>query len=233
MGLELRRNKNKALRSKWWYGRYDINGKRHCVNLGIQVQGNPPKSLRKTGDMDFECSRSLAQAKLDGLIREARSQKVAEKHLEELYELKAGSSIEQIPLADIESCWLNLPSRKRRTELWEKNQCTTLRKFRKLIQARHPQVKYVSQITPRMAQEWLRHLDELGYAAATYNDKLHLLKGFFDRIGHDAGVGRNPFAGCPTKLKTTVHHQPFTLDELNRILKHADGVMRSIFIVGM
>jgi len=79
----------------------------------------------------------------------------------------------------------------------------------------------------------LRHLDELGFAAATYNDKMHLLKGFFDRIGPDAGIGRNPFSGCPTKLKTTVHHQPFTLDELNRILQHADGVMRSIFIVGM
>ena len=52
-------------------------------------------------------------------------------------------------------------------------------------------------------------------------------------MGHDAGIVRNPFASCPTKVKTTVHHQPFTLEELNRILQKADGVMRSIFIVGM
>jgi integrase len=233
MALELRRGKDKTLRSKWWYGRYDINGKRHCVNLGIEVKGTPPASLKKTGDAEFEHSRITAQVKLDGLIFQARSQKSAEKHLEELYELKAGSAIEQVPLADIEQCWLNLPSRKRRTELWEKNQCATLRKFREFIEEHHSHVSYLAQVTPRMAQEWLRYLDELGYAAATYNDKLHLLKSFFDRMGHDAGIVRNPFAGCPTKVKATVHHQPFTLDELNRILQKADGVMRSIFIVGM
>ncbi|VGO23139.1 tyrosine-type recombinase/integrase [Pontiella sulfatireligans] len=233
MGLELKRTANKTLRSKWWYGRYTFNGKRQFINLGVEVRGTPPDSLRQTGNAAFEHSRLTAKVKLDGLISEAHSHKNAEKHLEELYALKSGSSIEQIPLVDIESCWLNLPSRKRRTELWEKNQCTTLRKFREFIGERHPAVKYLSQVTPRMAQEWLRHLDELGFAAATYNDKIHLLKGFFDRIGPDAGIGRNPFSSCPTKLKTTVHHQPFTLDELNRILQHAEGVMRSIFIVGM
>jgi hypothetical protein len=55
----------------------------------------------------------------------------------------------------------------------------------------------------RIAQEWLRSLT--GYAAATYNDKLHLLKGIYDCIGHDCGIIRNPFAGCPLKIKTTVH----------------------------
>ncbi|MDF7824132.1 tyrosine-type recombinase/integrase [Pontiellaceae bacterium B12227] len=233
MGLEITRKKDGSLRSKWWYGRFTMNGKNTTINLGVEIKGRVPNTLRKVGDLAFERSRTQAQVKLDGLISEAHSQKNAEKHLEELYALKSGSSIEQIPLVGIESCWLNLPSRKRRTELWEKNQCTTLRKFREFIGERHPAVKYLSQVTPRMAQEWLRHLDELGYAAATYNDKMHLLKGFFERMGQDAGIGRNPFSNCPTKLKTTVHHQPFTLDELNRILQHADGVMRSIFIVGM
>ena len=233
MGLELKRKEDKSLRSKWWYGRYSINGKRHCVNLGVEIKGIVPVTLRMTGDKAFEHSRLKAQVKLDGLISEAHSQKSAEKHLEALYELKAGSAIEQVPLADIEQCWLNLPSRKRRTELWETNQCATLRKFREFLEQRHPHAAYLAQVTPRMAQEWLRHLDELGFAAATYNDKMHLLKGFFDRIGPDAGIGRNPFGNCPTKIKTTVHHQPFTLDELKRILQHADGVMRSIFIVGM
>lgn len=233
MALQIARKKDGSPRSKWWYGRFAVNGKTTTVNLGVEIRGQIPRSLKRTGDAAFERSRLEARVKLDGLISDARGQKNAEKHLEELYELKAGSSIEQIPLTDIEQCWLNLPSRKRRTELWEKNQCATLRKFREFIKERHRSVKYLSQVTPRIAREWLRHLDELGFAAATYNDKLHLLKGFFDRIGPDAGIGRNPFSSCPTKLKTTVHHQPFTLDELNRILRHADGVTRSIFIVGM
>jgi len=39
--------------------------------------------------------------KLDELVREARSHKAAEKHLQELYELKSGESLVQIPIPDI------------------------------------------------------------------------------------------------------------------------------------
>ena len=79
----------------------------------------------------------------------------------------------------------------------------------------------------------MRHLDEPGYAAATYNDKFHLLKGLFERVGVHGGIISTPFAGCLTKIKTTVHHQPFSQDELNKILKHADKAMRPVFLVGM
>jgi integrase len=233
MGLEIQRAKGGALRSKWWYGRFTINGNASYVNLGVEIAGRVPAALRKRGDDTFELSRMRAKVKLDELIFDARSKKTAEHHLEELYEIKAGESLEQVPLAEIEQCWLNLPSRRKRTKLWKSNQCATLKKFREFVEGHHPTVKMLAQITPRIAQEWLRTLDDKGYAPATYNDKLHLLKGFFDRIGHECGIVRNPFAGCPSKIKATVHHQPFTQDELNRILKHADDLMRPVFIVGM
>ena len=233
MGLEIQRNKEGKLRSKWWYGRFVINGSASYVNLDVEIAGRVPVKLKKRGDDVFELSRMRAQTKLDGLISEAKSKKTAEHHLEELYEIKAGESLEQVPLAEIEQCWLNLPSRRKRTKLWEGNQCATLKKFRKFVEAHHPAVKMLAQITPRIAQEWLRTLDDEGYAPATYNDKLHLLKGFFDRVGHDCGIIRNPFVGCPSKIKSTVHHQPFTQDELNLILKHAGDLMRPVFIVGM
>ncbi len=69
MGLELRRDKNHKLRSKWWYGRYTINGKRRFVNLDVEVQGVPPNNLRKLGDLAFERTQTLAQKNLDELIR--------------------------------------------------------------------------------------------------------------------------------------------------------------------
>ena len=72
MGLELKRKKDKSLRSKWWYGRYSINGKRHFINLGVEIKGRIPTTLRETGDKAFEYSRLGAQVKLDGLISEVR-----------------------------------------------------------------------------------------------------------------------------------------------------------------
>ena len=233
MGLELRRDKKHNLRSKWWYGRYMINGKRHFVNLGVEVKGTVPENIRTQGNTAFECSRTLAAAKLKDFMAEAQSHKAAEKHLQELYEIKAGEAMTQIPLADLEAHWLSLPTRHKRTELWEKNQCATLRTFRCHIQDHYPSVQYLSQITPKMAGEWLRELDKKKYAPATYNDKMKLLKRFFGKLGPDVGIVRNPFAGIPVRDAETIHHQPFTQKELNALLEHSTGAIHSIFLVGM
>ena len=115
MGLELRRDKKHNLRSKWWYGRYMINGKRHFTNLGVEVKGKVPKNIRKKGDMAFECSRTLAAAKLKELIAEAHSHKAAEKHLQELYELKAGEALVQISISDIAHAKFLPPDRRGRS----------------------------------------------------------------------------------------------------------------------
>ena len=233
MGLEIQKKKDGSLKSNWWYGRFEANGKNHCVNLGVEIKGRIPKTLRKQGDMAFECSRTLAAAKLEELKKDARSKKAASQHLQELYKIKSGEDVAQVELKNIEQVWRNLPQRKKRSELWEKNQCSTLKKFREFLEQEYPAVKTLAQVTPRIAEHWLRHLDETGYAAATYNDKLHLVKGLFEKVGLHGGIISNPFAGCPTKIKTTVHHQPFTQNELNRILEHADDVMRPVFLVGM
>lgn len=233
MGLEIQKKKDGSLKSNWWYGRFEMSGKTHCVNLGIEIKGRIPKTLRKQGDLAFECSRTLAGAKLEELKKDARNTKSASHHLRELYEIKAGEDVRQVELKDIEQVWKNLPRRRKRSALWEKNQCGTLKKFQEFIEKEYPAVQTLGQVTPRIAEHWLRHLEESGYAAATYNDKLHLLKGLFQKVGIHGGIISNPFAGCPTKIKTTVHHQPFTQEELNEILKHADEVMRPVFLVGM
>ncbi|MFA7257205.1 MAG: tyrosine-type recombinase/integrase [Kiritimatiellales bacterium] len=233
MGLEITRRKDGSIRSKWWYGNFTAEGKRHYINLGIEIEGSIPQSLKEVGNVPFERSRMRAQLKLDELKAEASSRKSASHHLQELYEIKAGEDVRQVNLKDIEKVWRNLPQRRKRAVLWEKNQCATLKKFREFIEQEYPLAKTLAQVTPRIAEHWLRHLEETGYAAATYNDKLHLLKSLFEKVGIHGGIITNPFAGCPTKIKTTVHHQPFSQKELNDILKHADNIMRPIFVIGM
>ncbi len=164
---------------------------------------------------------------------EASNGKCAEQHLEKLYELKAGASLCQMPVAEIAAHWRLIPTRRERSASWENTQCSTLKDFSSYIQANHPAVQYISQVTPKMAREWLRSLEVRRYASATYNDKLHLLKGFFERIGHEAGVMKNPFSGCPTKIKKTMHRQPFTQDELNAILTHCDELTRPVVMTAM
>jgi integrase len=91
----------------------------------------------------------------------------------------------------------------------------------------------VSQVTKVIAHDWLASLEEQKIAARTYNDKMYILKGFFERTGSDAGVVRNPFAGCLAKVKKTVHRQPFTQEELIEILNHCDDITRPVVLTAM
>ncbi|QHI70111.1 tyrosine-type recombinase/integrase [Tichowtungia aerotolerans] len=233
MGLELRRDKNHNLRSKWWYGRYIINGKRHFTNLGIEVKGNAPESLRKRGDMAFECSRTLAEAKLKELVSEAHSRKTAAHHLEELYEIKAGEGIEQVPLTEMEMRWEFLPAKKPRTEQATKAQKTNIRQFREFMNERYPSVQNMSQVTRPMVLAWLTSLNERKLSGASYNVKLSVMRGLFEQLGPEAGILKNPFAGIPYRSLKTVHRQPFTEKELNAILENCDAIIRPVVLVGM
>lgn len=233
MGLEIQKKNNGALRSKWWYGRFTVNGKSSFVNLGIEIKGRVPKSLKRRGDDAFENSRMKAHIKLEDFIAESNSRKSAEHHLEKLYELKGGEHLTEVPVSEIGAQWLLIPTRRERTASWEKTQGSTLKAFISYIQTNHSAAQYISQVTPQMARGWLHSLEVKRYAPATYNDKLHLLKGFFERIGHESGVVRNPFSGCQTKIKKTMHRQPFTQDELTAILKHCDAISRPLVLTAM
>ncbi|HXR03804.1 MAG TPA: hypothetical protein VN836_03755, partial [Verrucomicrobiae bacterium] len=69
MPIELRTQRDGSLRDTW-YVRYEINGKRFYLNLGVKWAGTPPesRSLRNTGDSLFERSRATALAKLDSIV---------------------------------------------------------------------------------------------------------------------------------------------------------------------
>jgi integrase len=233
MGLEIQKKKDGSLKSNWWYGRFMINGKQHVMNLGVEVKGKVPKTLRTLGDTAFECSRTLAALKLKEMVREANSLKVAEKHLQELYELKSGGSLGQVPITDIDDQRFMTPARRGRSLDREKIHRIALQDFIRYMRENHGSVTYVSQVTKSMARGWLATLDLKKYSSVTYNDKLHILKGFFDRIGDEAGVMRNPFAGCPTRIKKIVHRQPFTQEELTNILNHCDELLRPVVLTAM
>jgi integrase len=233
MGLELRRDKNHNLRSKWWYGRFMVDGKRHFTNLGVEVKGKAPSDLRKSGDTAFECSRTLAAAKMKELLAEAHSTKTAKHHLKELYEIKAGEAVAQIPLLELEAHWEVIPSKRKRATQQEKRQKASIRQFKEYIETNFPQAMLMSQITRRMALGWMKDINDNGMSATSYNVKLSLLRGIFEQVGPESGVISNPFAGIPYRAQNTVHRQPFTQEELTAILTHCDEISRPVVLTAM
>ena len=49
MGLEITRKKDGTLRSKYWYGRFEINGQTKCMSLDVEIKERIPATLRKEG----------------------------------------------------------------------------------------------------------------------------------------------------------------------------------------
>lgn len=231
MALELRKNK-KGKHRKHWYGRYEINGKRHCINLGILIQGTPPSSLRQIGDPAFERSKAQAQVKLDSIVQEARNKRNQIQVLEKIYEAKTGAFYQETTLQDLPNLWLQMPRSKRISETHGKQGCKRLTDFVKFVEARYKNVQHLSQVTKPIAHAYLKKESDRGIAPKTYNDILKLLRSAFSKILQGTP---NPFEGIPSRKTETFYRKPFTQEELSRILETSKGhaFIRPIIILGI
>ena len=234
MALELRKETNGAIRP-FFYGRFKINGKRYCHNLGIAIEGEPPQShnLRDQGDPAFEASRRIAQAKLDGLIEEARSKRDSARLVEKLYEIKTGEQIRMARLDKLHEEWAKIP-RKRKPAKRYASQCeSTLKRFAGFIKRHNTGALDLGHITRSAARAYMDSETERGVTAKTWNDTLLLLRGTLKRLLPEGSI--NPLSGIPTRETETVFRKPFTPDELKAILDAAkdDDFLRPIVITGM
>ena len=147
MPLEIRRKHDGSLKSKYWYGAYAVNGKRHVSNLGVEIAGTPPASLRDDGDAAFERSRGEAQKELEKTVALARGAKSAEALVQELHEIKYGAKIQGYPVADLVKAWEIMP-KKRRTlnPRYMTDVKSTVQRFVTYLTEKHPQLKGVTRV---------------------------------------------------------------------------------------
>ena len=222
MPLELRRQKDGSLRP-YWYGRYEVNGKRYCVALG-KIEGKPHSSLLLTeaGDKTFEKSRLKALGDLAVKVQEAREKRDAQHWVKRLHELQHGETIKTFPVADLIKAWERMPKKKTREELQPRYVAglhATLRRFVAFAQTKHPNMKDVGQVTRAVAGEFMAAEEARGLSAKTRNDSLKRLRAVFRSLLNEDLVGRNPFDGIPLHTENHVHRRPLTQEEIANLLK--------------
>jgi integrase len=218
-----------------WYGRYEINGKRRCLNLNVKVAGTPPASLslRDEGDSAFERSRATAFAKLESIVEEARSQRSSERLVEKLYEIKTGEKINSVKLVDLAAEWAQI-ERKRTPDEQYASQCKSkLNQFLAHVQPQNAKATEIAQVTRKMARAFLAAEQKRGVTPKTWNDTLVLLRATFQHLLPPGGI--NPFSGIPTREINTIFRKPFTPEELKAILDEAqsDEFIRPVLITGI
>ena len=222
MGLERRKD------SQWWYGRWEVNGKRYCQNLNIHVEGDE-------GGRVFAKSRAKAQASLERLIADSREKANAEELVQTIHRIRTGHRVGAIPLAELPDRWAALP-RKRKPNARYAEQCRALlARFAAFIVAQDPKAETMDAVSPELAAAFLEAEERRGVTAKTWNDGLKLLRATFKHLRRAAGLVDNPFDGIPTKETETVFRKPFTPDELKAILHaaQADDFIRPVIVTGV
>src|ERR1039457_6075316 len=80
-------------KSKWWYARLVVNGRRINRNLGVEIRGIVPPGLAQTGDLAFERSRAKAQVVMEQFQLDLKKRKSAEELVQTIHEIRTGRRI--------------------------------------------------------------------------------------------------------------------------------------------
>lgn len=234
MSIELRAGRNGKLRPTW-YGRYEVNGKRYTINLGVKVAGNPPASLslRDEGDKAFERSRAQALERLNQVIAEAKQKNDSAHLVERIYEIKTGERIKTVALNNLPAEWQRIPRRRKPNERYAGQCRSTLTRFVAFVRDQNPKAEEMAHVTRDVARVFMEAELSRGVTAKTWNDTLKLLRATFKCLLPAGSI--NPFSNVPTRETETVFRMPFTPEELKAIVDAAreDDFIRPILVTGM
>jgi len=221
MSLEIRKT------SKWWYGRWMKDGKRHCACLDVEIVGQP-------GEDAFVDSRRKAQDALDKLITGWREQKRPEDLVQEIHRVKFGHKIGSISLTHLFEAWRNIPRKHQPKERYLQWVAVVFKRLSDFIHVEFPRVKELSGVDRKIVEAFMRHEASRKMSPRTYNAELVLLRGAFEHLREDAGMLNNPFRKMVTRDAETIHRKPFTQEELSAILNAAreDALMYPLVIIG-
>lgn len=236
MSLKIVHNPDGSLKSKWWYGVIEVDGRRKVVSLGVPIKGRRiPQSLKDQGDEAFEASRIRAQAKLVDISEQALTKKSARSLVERFYEMQTGESIASIKVSELPKVWTELPRSNPPNARYMEQCVSTLKRFSTFMAEHYPASSSLVQTTTTMARAFMDHEAARDVSPKTWNDTLKLLRGAFKNAQPETGAISNPFARIPARTTETIFRKPYSPQELNAILQSSlnDPFIRPILITGM
>lgn len=230
MALEINPTK-----SKWWYGRIQVNGRKIKRNLGVEIQGKIPPRLSQVGDIVFEKSRARAQAALERFQLDAKKRCKAEELIQTIHEIRTGERIRSVPLTDIVARWKELPRRRPLSERYVMQAESRVKRFLKFVCKGNTVLREMAQIQCSHARAYMRMIEERGVSAKTYNNIVIFLRSVFHTLRKEAGLAENPFDGIPTRDGEAIFRTPYKVEELDLILQHAkkDEFIYPLIVTGM
>lgn len=216
MALEIQRGK-----SKWFYARITVNGKKFYQNLRVRIEGTPPQSMREEGDTAFERSRLKAMVKHDELEAKLATQGNTEELYQKILEARTGERMRFLPLDQLAERWKALPRRRTLSERYESDSIAVITDFVNFLRKGYPSAKEMAAVTDTAARDFMKSEEARGISPKRYNDILKLVRSCFKRFRKEAGMAHTPFDEIPLKESDTIHRQPFTDEDIQSFVKAA------------
>jgi len=229
MPLEIRKG------SKWWYGRVMVNGRYLCRNVGVEIRGSVPPSLKDMGDPAFERSRMKAQGALEQLQLDLKKRSTSEELVQKIHEIRTGERVCSLFLSAMAEAWRAVPRPRPPSERYLSQGVSKIENFVAFLGGHYPVAREMADVQTKMAREFLKSEADRGVAPKTYNATLILLRSCFQALRKEAGLVQNPFADLPTQTEGSVFRKPFNEEELGAIVAAArsDPFILRIIVTGI
>jgi integrase len=225
--------------SRWWYGRFLVNGKLRRFPLvemrdgreqRIEVKGRRPASMKhpETGDAAFLESYHRARAAHDRLAGDTLAKKSVEDLAQRIIEAKTGTRLDFVRVDALAELWAKTRGTGELHPTYKGTMMARLRAFSQFMAEHYPKVEELCAVSADQVRGFLEAETKRGVAGRTWNIVFGLLKAVFKDHAPTADAFKNLLnKRRQTKTEHTVHRQPFREEEMDALLRasQADEVL--------
>ncbi|MEX2607573.1 MAG: hypothetical protein WD708_09520, partial [Kiritimatiellia bacterium] len=225
--------------SNWWYARvrmpdgikrFPLVRKSEGKEERLAVRGCRPKSLKSMEGADREFIDSFHQAKAahDHLVEELRSKKTVEELTQRIVKSRTGAKKEFVKIKSIPDRWTKFPRKSSMSLKHRTYGIAVLTRFVEFMEQRWPQCKDLIDVREHQIAAFLEAESDRGISARTWNVTLGLIKSVFAKLEPSADAYTQFLRNAKQRSEQTVHREPFTPEEVGRILEAAkkDKILR-------
>jgi len=188
------------------------------------------KEITDQGDIE-ECRGLLFNGLLDVV---ARSDESARNGLraDMANELLQGTGATLL-LTDAWDAWLNAPKKGTPGEKTLYGYTGRWKRYMQWMGEAHPEVKYLHEVTPVIAEEYAADVWQGGVSNSTYNSHIKFVRSLFKTLEVRAGLAHNVWDRIPNKDKRAESKRNLTPKELKVVCERATGEMRYWLAIGI
>ena len=191
--------------------------KYYHVVFWVGTRPNRKKVFRSTRTTDREKAQAIADA-IDAIQQGRSQQDRIVSLLEEAGEQQVPDS--RIPVGETWSLFERQPLKRNRSPRTMRSKQNNVRKWEKWMTRRHPYVKYLGEVTDRMAWDYMNSQFS-DHSGVTWNNNLSSLRSVFDIIRVPAGLSRNVWEAVPRRDPQSIRRKPIPADKVRELLKVA------------